>query len=139
MRWGGSLILFASLTLFCPIGSAQEVVSAQSGVIHYMEGAVMVDGVALERKAATFPLLKDGSVLKTQKGRVELMLTPGTFLRLDENSSVKMLSSALTSTRVEFIAGSAILDTLAAEGDIPDDVAVQGCVNQLLAAGPIPH
>jgi hypothetical protein len=107
------------MAFFGPGANAQEVVAAESGVIHYSEGAVLVDDVPLDRKPATFPLLKDGSVLRTQKGRVELMLTPGTFLRLDENSSVKMLSNALTSTTVEFIAGSAILDALAAEGDIP--------------------
>jgi hypothetical protein len=110
-----SLIL---LGVFHSSGRAQEVVSAQSGVIHYLEGAVSVDGVPLERKPATFPLLKNGSVLKTERGRVELMLTPGTFLRLDENSSVKMISSALTSTKLEFVSGSAILDAVAAQGDI---------------------
>lgn len=119
MRPHALLSLFSSFALLCPLGSAQDVVSAQSGVIHYSEGVVLVDGVPLDRKPASFPLLKDGSVLKTQKGRAELMLTQGAFLRLDENSSVKMLSSALTSTRLEFLAGSIILDALAAEGNIP--------------------
>jgi hypothetical protein len=50
---------------------------------------------------------------------VEVMLTPGTFLRLDENSSVKMLSTDLTATALEFLTGSAILDALAASSDIP--------------------
>ncbi|MBV8897912.1 MAG: hypothetical protein JO051_15475 [Acidobacteriaceae bacterium] len=57
--------------------------------------------------------------MKTEKGRAELMLTPGVFLRLDENSSVKMVSSALTSTTIEFEGGSAILDALGAQGEIP--------------------
>lgn len=98
--------------------AAQEIVSAQSGVVHYLEGAVSIDGSPVDHKPAAFPLLKNGSVLRTEKGRVELMLTPGAFLRLDENSSVKMLSSALTATSLEFIKGSVILDALA-EGDIP--------------------
>jgi len=119
VRLKAVVALFTPLVLFAPLGNAQEVVAAQSGIIHYSEGAVFIDGLQLERKSATFPLLKDGSVLQTQKGRVELMLTPGAFLRLDEKSSVKMIASALTSTTVEFLNGSAILDALAAEGDIP--------------------
>jgi hypothetical protein len=99
--------------------SGQEIVSAQSGVVHYLEGVAQIDGTPLEHKSAFFPLLKEGSVLATQKGRVELMLTPGVFIRLDENSSLKMLSSALTATRLQFLSGSCIVDAVAAEHEIP--------------------
>lgn len=128
----GLLIPFTVLPFVAP---AQEIVSAQSGVIHYLEGAVAVDGVPVDHKPAIFPLLKDGSTLKTQKGRAELMLTPGVFLRLDENSSVKMLSSALTSTRLEFLSGSAIFDGLAAQGEIPITVEFKGASVQFAKAG----
>ena len=124
MRSHGLLASFASTILVSGIlvpgvASAQEIVSAQSGVVHYSEGAVLIDEAPLEHKPAVYPLLKEGSVLRTEKGRVELMLTPGVFFRLDENSSVKMLSTNLTSTGVEFLKGSAIVDAVAAEGDIP--------------------
>ncbi len=124
MRWQGLLASFASIvlvsgTLVSGMASAQEIVSAQSGVVHYLEGAVLIDDAPVEHKPAVYPLLKEGSVLATQKGRVELMLTPGVFLRLDENSSMKMLSTNLTSTGVQFLKGSAIVDAVAAEGDIP--------------------
>jgi hypothetical protein len=91
-------------------------------VIHYSEGAVLIDGTRFDHKPATFPLLKEGCTLETQKGRVEMMLTPGVFLRMDENSSVKMMSAALEATQVEFLRGSVIVDALAAQGDIPDTV-----------------
>lgn len=119
MRSAGLLAAVATLATFSSIARGQEVVSAQSGVINYSEGAVLVDDTPLDRKPATFPLLKDGSVLRTEKGRAELLLTPGTFLRLDENSSVKMQSSSLTATSLEFLKGSAILDCTAAQGAIP--------------------
>ena len=116
-----ALLSSCSLLLASAVGAtAQEVASAQSGVIHYLEGVVSVDGKRLERSPAAFPLLKESSVMATEKGRAELLLTPGTFLRLDENSSVKMVSAALSNTAVEIVCGSAILDTLAAaQGDIP--------------------
>jgi hypothetical protein len=119
MRLHAPLALLPALLLSLRPGIGQEIISAQSGVIHYFEGAVLVDDTPLDHKPGTFPLIKDGSVLKTRKGRVEVMLTPGTFLRLDDNSSVKMLSTALTSTSLEFLTGSAILDALAAPADIP--------------------
>jgi hypothetical protein len=119
MRFDARLSSSAMLVVFCVCAAAQEVVSAQSGVVHYLEGAVSIDGKRVERSPAAFPLLKAGSVMETEKGRAELLLTPGTFLRLDENSSAKMISAALTATVVEIVHGSAIFDAAAAQGDIP--------------------
>jgi hypothetical protein len=48
--------------------------------------------------------------LRTDDGRAEVLLTPGVFLRVDRNSSIRMLSSRLADVRVEFIGGSAVLD-----------------------------
>jgi hypothetical protein len=119
MRLHARLSSCSMVLIFSASAVAQEVVSAQSGVVHYLEGVVSVDGKRLERSQAAFPLLKADSVMETEKGRVELLLTPGTFLRLDENSSVKMVSTALTATVVEILRGSAILDAVGAQGDIP--------------------
>jgi hypothetical protein len=119
MHLHGLLSCYSLLLVVAVEGAAQEVVSAQSGVIHYLEGAVSVDGKRVERSPAAFPLLKEGAVMATEKGRAELLLTHGTFLRLDENSSVKMVSAALTATIVEVLHGSTILDAVAAQGDIP--------------------
>ncbi len=115
-------LLFASLSLFAMSAAAfsQEVVSARSGVVHFLEGAVSLDGQPLDRKAGTFPSVKEGSTLRTEKGRVELLLTPNVFLRMDENSAVRMISSALTDTRLEVLQGSVILDSV----DAPADTAV---------------
>ncbi len=100
------LILTASSQL-----SAQAVISTHSGLVNYHEGSVFVDDQPLDQKFGTFSSLKDGSTLRTEKGRVEVLLTPGVFLRLDENSAVRMLSNTLTDTRVEFLRGAAIVDS----------------------------
>ncbi len=90
--------------------SAQSVVSVHAGVINHFEGSVSVDGQALEQRFGRFPELKQGSELRTDQGRAEILLTPGVFLRVDENSSIRMLSNRLTDARVEFIGGSAALE-----------------------------
>src|SRR6202051_1965578 len=80
---------------------AQSVISAHSGVIHYVEGDVSIDGTAIQPKFAEFPEVKPGQLLATGEGRVEVLLTPGVFLRLTDNSSVRMISNALPDTRLE--------------------------------------
>ena len=89
---------------------AQNVISARSGMIHYIEGDVTIDGSGVHPKFAEFPDVKNGQVLATEEGRAEVLLTPGVFLRLSENSSVRMLSNALADTRIEVVAGSALIE-----------------------------
>ena len=89
---------------------AQSVISAHSGVIHFSEGAVFLDDQRVEQKSGKFDLMNNGSELRTQDGRAEVLLTPGTFLRLGANSSIRMISNQLDDTRVELLSGSAMLD-----------------------------
>jgi len=89
---------------------AQSVISAHSGVIHYVEGDVSVDGSPVHPKFAEFPDVKAGQVVATAEGRAEILLTPGVFLRMAENSSVRMLSNALADTRLEVVSGSALVE-----------------------------
>src|SRR5712691_7564464 len=93
-------------------GSAwsQSVISAHSGVIHYVEGQVSVDGKAVQPKFAEFPDVKTGQSLAAEDGRVEVLLTPGVFLRIAEASSVRMISNKLADTRVEILTGSALVE-----------------------------
>jgi hypothetical protein len=107
-----ALCAFALLLGVCRSGAAQEVVSASSGVLQYFEGAVALDDKPVEHKPAVFPSLKNGSIIRTAKGRAELLLTPGVYLRMDENSSLRMESNSLMDTRLELTEGNAILDNL---------------------------
>ena len=93
--------------------SAQSVISARSGVIHYMEGHVLLDGQPVQPRFAAFPEIKNDHTLTTEDGRAEVLLTPGAFLRLEENSSFKMISSRLSDTVVEVLAGSALFEVAA--------------------------
>ena len=89
---------------------AQSVISAHSGVIHYVEGRVLLGDTPVDLKFAQFPDLKENQELRTEEGRAEVLLTPGAFLRIGENSSIRMLSNHLTDTRVEVLSGSALLE-----------------------------
>jgi hypothetical protein len=89
---------------------AQFVISAHSGVVQYVEGRAYLDGQPVELKFGHFPDIKQNQEFRTEQGRAEILLTPGVFLRLGENSAIRMLSNGLTDTRVEVLQGSAIAE-----------------------------
>ena len=87
----------------------QSVISAHSGVIHLAEGQVTVDGKDVQQKFGEFGDVKTGQVLATQDGRAEVLLTPGVFLRVNENSSFRMVQNKLVDTRIEIVSGTAMI------------------------------
>jgi hypothetical protein len=89
---------------------AQPVVSARAGLIQYADGVVFLDSDVLHTSPGRFEQMKEGAELRTLTGRVELILTPGVFLRLGENSAIRMVSNQLADTRVRFVTGGAIVD-----------------------------
>jgi len=88
----------------------QLVISAHSGVVQYVEGRTYLDGAPVDLKFGHFPDIKQDQEFRTEEGRAEILLTPGVFLRLGENSAIRMLSNGLTDTRVEVLNGSAIVE-----------------------------
>jgi len=92
------------------VASAQSVISAKSGLIHYAEGRVYLGDQLVENKLNTFPDIKENAQLRTEDGRAEVLLTPGVFLRIAENSSFRMVTNRLIDTRVEFLSGSILVE-----------------------------
>ena len=92
------------------VASAQTVISAKSGIIHYVEGRVFLNDQLIESKFGEFPDIKENQRVRTEEGRVEILLTPGVFLRLGENSSIRMITNRLIDTRVDFLSGEALVE-----------------------------
>jgi hypothetical protein len=113
----------------------QSVISARSGLINYSEGDVLVNGQVLQRKFGSYTTLKEGSDLVTRSGRAEILLTPNTYLRVGEESGVKMISADLGDTKVELLGGSAILDSSTAPGKTPVSVTVKNAVVRFVTPG----
>lgn len=108
--WSAAVVL--SFTVAS--GSAQSVTSAHSGTLHYFQGDISLNGEPLQWKVSKFPEIKDSMILRSGLGRAEVLLTPGVFLRMGENSAIRMLDTRLASTRVELLSG-----TIAVESDDP--------------------
>ena len=90
---------------------ALPVVAANSpmpGTLNYIEGQVSLNGRTIT--APSQARLDPNGVLETSQGRVEMLLTPGVFLRLGDNSSVRMVSPSLTNTQVQLLHGEALVE-----------------------------
>jgi hypothetical protein len=104
---------FGILALALGAGTAfsQQMISARAGMIHYVEGKVFAGDEQLDGKFGNFPQIKENQVVRTEEGRAEVLLTPGVFLRAGENTSFRMITTRLIDTRLEFLAGSAIVES----------------------------
>ena len=114
----------AAMSVMGAVCYAQSVTSAHSGTLHYAEGDVSIDGTPVQSKVGKFPEVKEQGVLSTALGRAEVLLTPGVFLRLGENSSIKMLDTRLVSTRVDILSGNVILESDDPQMDLKDSPVV---------------
>jgi hypothetical protein len=93
---------------------------AVPGTVNYVEGQVALDGQTLPVKQNGSTLLGTNQVLDTGQGKAEMLLTPGVYFRLGDNSEVRMVSPGLADTRVELVKGTAMLevDQLYKENDL---------------------
>ena len=98
------------LSVAVPACWAQAVISAHSGMVNYVIGEVRLADKPVKLDGAIFPEVKLGQTLSTKIGRAEILLTPGVFLRLDKNSSFRIISNKLADTQVEILSGSALLE-----------------------------
>ncbi len=103
-------LVFSAALLLPAAGAAQHIVSARAGLVHYTEGRVLLNEKPIVQKPAQFEEVKEGEYLRTEQGRAEVLLTPGIFLRLGENSQIQMVSSRLSDVRLRFLAGSADIE-----------------------------
>jgi hypothetical protein len=114
---------------------AQPIISAKSGVIANAEGKVLIDNAEVQQSVTHFPEVKEGSMLRTEDGRVELMLPPGFMLRMGENGALKMVANRLIDTRVELQAGSAVLEVDQVKPDYNVSIALKAAVVNLSKVG----
>ena len=119
MRVASQLLLCAVILLRCA-AAAEPVIPTKSGTLNYAEGKVFVDSKEIAVKGKVLPRMQVNQTLQTGEDRVEILLGPGSFLRIDGNSTVKMLSDRFDDTRLELVKGSAIVECL----ELPSDIAV---------------
>jgi hypothetical protein len=101
----------ATLAMSAPLLLAQYTISAHSGLIQYTSGAVTAGGQPVKKMTTNVLSLKNGDVLATgADGAAEVLMTPGVFVRMVGNSSLRMDSISLADTRVTVLTGSVMVE-----------------------------
>jgi len=114
MRLSRSKWLVGSLlaaVLFVPAwGTTTDAHTAMPGTLNYVEGTADLGSQALGSQSVGTAELQPGETLDTGNGKAEVLLTPGVFLRLGSDSSVRMISPDLTNTEVALSKGQAMVE-----------------------------
>lgn len=108
--WKGQSLWIGGLFLAAVLPLAQAAAPAIPGTINYIEGQVTLSGRALTPKSAGSTQMEPNQVLATTHGKAEILLTPGIFLRIGDNSSVRLVSPELANTQVELLTGEALVE-----------------------------
>jgi hypothetical protein len=109
--------------------------TALPGTLNYVEGTAQIGSQSLNGQSVGTTALQAGQTISTGTGRAEVLLTPGVFVRLDQNASLKMISPSLTHTKVELEKGRAAveIDEIHTQNDI--EVLAGGATAKLLKNG----
>jgi hypothetical protein len=105
----------------------QFIISAKAGLVNAVEGRA---NVRLQQQVPAFSPIQTGPT-----GKVEVLLNPASFLRLDENSQIVLDSVELTDIVVRIVSGSAIIESIAVERAGPIHVKAGALTVSIVAPG----
>ena len=83
---------------------------ASPGAVNYVEGQATLDGEPLTAQSVGSTVARPNQVIGTTNGYVEVLLTPGSFLRIGHNSEVRLASASLSGVTLQVNQGSALVE-----------------------------
>lgn len=95
------------------------IISAKAGGINFVSGNVTVQRRRSTRQkelTSTDDLATGDRVNTGAGGRVEVLLNPGTYMRVDENSEFELANASLDDLLVKLVKGSAVVEVSGADG-----------------------
>jgi len=117
-------LLVAAMFLAIPLNSSAQnrekfVISARAGGVNAVTGrASMRHGNTEWQQLTIKEDLEAGDVVKTGlDGRVEMLLNPGSYLRMGENSELELSDNSLENLEVRLIRGTAIVEVTGADDE----------------------
>ncbi len=133
----GVLALLVLLLATVPVNAQSAGVRnpGRPGSLNYVEGQVSIDTQAINDQSVGSAKLEPGQSVATEQGKAEILLTPGAFLRLGDNTSVKMISSGLTNTEVQVQKGRAMVEIAEIHDENNLRVDLSGATTRLLKTG----
>jgi uncharacterized membrane protein YgcG len=99
------------LALMLQVATTQFIVSTKAGLVNYVQGASTV------KVATTVPA---GQIIATGPGgAVELLLNPGSYLRMGESSSIVLERVDLYNIEVRILTGSMVIEANGFDKELP--------------------
>lgn len=108
---------------------------AVPGTINYVEGQATLNGSPLGPNAAGYAIAQPNEALHTDAGFLEVLLTPGAFLRIGHNSEVLMQSVGLANVQLQVTHGSAMVEVADLVKGTTMQVAINGAAAQIEQRG----
>jgi hypothetical protein len=94
-----------------PMPTTQFLVSTKAGLVNYVQGSTTVK---------VGKSVREGEVIATgPQGAIELLLNPGSYLRMGENSSVVLEKVDLSDIAVRILTGSMVITANGFDKDLP--------------------
>jgi hypothetical protein len=109
--------------------------SARPGTLNYVEGQAYLGQQSLDNKSIGKVEVDPGETLSTNKGKAEILLTPGVFVRLGDDSSANMISTSLTNTQMALDQGEATVEVVEIHPENFLAVVEDGRQTQILKTG----
>lgn len=80
------------------------------GTVNYVEGQAMLNDQPLGPGASGYTVAQPNQTIQTQAGFVEVLLTPGAFLRIGHDSEVTLQSLGLANVQLRVVHGAAMIE-----------------------------
>src|SRR5579864_7707623 len=129
-----TILVFGLSTLSAPL-HAEDQQPGRPGTLNYVEGQVYLGTQTLDGSSVGKVEVDPGQTLSTATGKVEMLLTPGVFVRLGEQSSATMISSGLTDTRMSVDQGEALVEVAEIHPENYLRIVVDGKTTELMKTG----
>ena len=105
------------------------------GAVNYVEGQVSLNGHPLSPQSVGSAVLNINGVLTTGSGFAEILLAPGSFLRLGHDSEVRMTAAGLVNTHIKLVHGCAMIEVAEFVKGRSLGVEVNGVNTQIVKIG----
>jgi hypothetical protein len=105
----------------------QFMISAKAGLVNYVEGQT---NVSLHQQVLAGAPIQTGP-----QSHAEILLNPGSFLRLDQNTSVVLDSVELTNIELRVVAGTALIESVTLDKQTPIRVNTGNLRTAILSPG----
>jgi hypothetical protein len=130
-----STLLFLGASICASPLRADDRQPARPGTVNYVEGQVYLGTQTLDGSSIGKVEVDAGETLSTANGKAEMLLTPGVFVRLGDQSSATVISSGLMNTRVSVDQGEALVEVAEIHPENDLRILVEGKGTELLKTG----